>query len=88
MVGDGRSGKAKSQTPDMLTPGKSDDCILPTKPPNKGRDDLLAEAVEGRRSTKGNTVQTAAPRTQCRKGASNGLQRVREAERFYAKHPR
>ena len=55
--------------------------LLPMKPPNKGRDDLPAEAVEGRRSTKGNTVQTAASRTQCRKGASNGLQRVREAAR-------
>jgi len=81
MVGDGRSGKAKSHTPDMHAPGKSDDCILPAKLPNKGRDNLSAEAVEGRRSTKGNTVQTAAPRTQCRKSASNGLQRVRAAAR-------
>jgi len=39
------------------------------------------EPVEGRRPTKGNAEQDAAPRTQCRTRASYGLQGVREAAR-------
>ena len=35
--GDGRSGKAGSHTPDTYVTGKSDGCIVPGKPPNKGR---------------------------------------------------
>ena len=79
--GDGRSGKAGSYTPDMNVSGKSDGCIVPGKPPNKGRDDLPAEVVEGRRPTKGNTKQAATVRTQCRVAVSTGLQRVREVMR-------
>ncbi len=71
-------GKAGSYTPDMNVSGKSDGCIVPGKPPNKGRDDLAAEVVEGRRPTKGNTKQAATVRTQCRVAVSTGLQRVRE----------
>jgi len=79
--GDGRSGKAGSYTLDMDVSGKSDGCIVPGKPPNKGRDDLPAEVVEGRRPTKGNTKQAATVRTQCRVAVSTGLQRVREVMR-------
>jgi group II intron reverse transcriptase/maturase len=76
--GDGRTGKALGHKPGMNIPGKSDGCIVPRKPPNKGREDLLAEGVEGRRPTKGNTEQTATPRTQSRKSVSPGLQRMRK----------
>jgi group II intron reverse transcriptase/maturase len=65
----------------MHVPGKSDGCVVPGKPPNKGRDDLTAEAVEGRQPTKGNAKQAATPRTQGRTGVSNGLQRVRRVAR-------
>ena len=78
---DGRTGKAKSHAPVMHACGKSDVCILPGKPPNKGRINLSAEMVEGRRTTKGNTVQTAMLRTQSRHGMSPGLQRVRKVAR-------
>ncbi|MCK4304542.1 MAG: maturase [Candidatus Eisenbacteria sp.] len=76
----GRSGKARGRTPDMNISGKPDSCIVPEKQPNKGRR-LSAEAVEGRRLTKGNTEQTATLRTQSRTGVSIGLLGVREAAR-------
>jgi RNA-directed DNA polymerase len=76
--GDGRTGKAISHKPGMNVPGKSDGCVVPKKPPNKGRQDLPAEEVEGRRPTKGNTEQTATLRTQSRESVSPGLQRVRK----------
>jgi len=79
--GDGRSGKAGSHTPGMYVSGKSDGCIVPGKPLNKGREDLSAEAVEGRRSTKGNAEQAATPRTQGRTGVSSGLLRMRKVAR-------
>jgi len=72
----GRLGKAGSHKPDVHIPGKSDDCIVPRKLPNKGMGDMLAEVVEGRRSTKGNTERTATPRTQSRKSVLSGMQRV------------
>lgn len=52
MVGDGRSGKAGCHKPDMHASGKSDDCIVPVKPLNKGSSKLLAEVMEGRRPKK------------------------------------
>lgn len=82
-VRDGRtgwSGKARGRTPDTNVSGKSDSCIVPEKQPNKGRR-LSAEAVEGRRLTKGNTEHTATLRTQSRTGVSIGLLGVREAAR-------
>lgn len=83
--GEGRSGKARCRTPDMNVAGESDDPIVPAKRANKaGRPEKgqpAAESVEGRGSTKGNAMQTAACRTQCRGSVSNGLQRVREAAR-------
>ena len=77
--GAGRSEKAKSRTSDMHVSGKSDGCVVPEKQPNKGS--ASAEAVEGRRPTKGNTLQTATPRTQSRTSVSIGLQGVREVAR-------
>lgn len=78
---DGRIGKAPSRKPVMHACGKSDACIVPEKQPNKERDDRPAEVVEGRRATKGNTMLTATPRTQSRKGVSPGLHRVRKVAR-------
>jgi len=79
--GDGRSGRAGSHKPDVHVPGKSDSPVVPGKPPNKGREDLSAEVVEGRRPTKGNAAQTATLRTLSRTCGSPGLQRVRKAAR-------
>jgi RNA-directed DNA polymerase len=61
--------------------GKSDDCVVPGKPPNEGSFHVPAEVVEGRRSTEGNTMQAAASRTQSRIDALDALDRVREAAR-------
>ena len=47
----GRPEKVYDRTSGMHVGGKSDDCIVPKKPPNKDR--TSAEAVEGRRSTEG-----------------------------------
>ena len=75
---DGRGGKARSHTPLMHACGKSDVCIVPEIPPNKGQECLPAEAVEERQTTKRNTMRTATTRTQSRKVVSPGLQRVRK----------
>src|SRR5262245_49868002 len=75
----GRPEKATSRTSGMHGGGKSDGCIVPTKPPNNGT--TPAEAVEGRRPTEGNTLPQATSRTQSRVDVSSGLQRVREAAR-------
>jgi RNA-directed DNA polymerase len=72
------SGKATGNEPDGNRGGKSDDGVLPKKQPNAAQ---AAEAVEGRPSTKRNTVRAAAVRTQSRVAASSDLQRVREAAR-------
>src|SRR4029077_8318148 len=72
------SGKATGNEPDGNRGGKSDDGVLPEKQPNAAQ---AAEAVEGRPSTKRNTVRAAAVRTQSRVAASPDLQRVREAAR-------
>lgn len=73
------SGKATSRTPDIDAAEKSDASIVPKKRPNKGEEP--AEGVEGRGATKRNVVQSPAPRTQCRAGASKGLDGVREVAR-------
>lgn len=72
-----RPEKAIRRTAGMHGGGKSDDCVVPKKRPNNG--DEPAEAVEGRRSTKGNAGQSAAVRTRSRVAASTGLAGVREA---------
>ena len=78
-AGPGRSEKAECRTSDMHVSGKSDGCIVPEKPPNEGS--LSSEAVEGRRPTERNILQTATPRTQGRTSVSIGVQGVREAAR-------
>ncbi len=76
----GRSGKAKRRDPDTYGDGKSDGCVVPQKPANEAGQPV-EEPVEGRRPTKGNASQGAAPRTQSRTRASNGLRGVREVAR-------
>ena len=57
----GRSEKAMSRSPSMHGAGKSDGRVVPEKPPNKAGQPA-AEAVEGRRPTKGNTwLQSTRP---------------------------
>lgn len=53
---EGRAGKAKSRNPAMYGCGKSDNSILPAKPPNKVAG-ATAEVVEGRGLTKENADQ-------------------------------
>jgi RNA-directed DNA polymerase len=65
----------------MHARGKSDDRVVPEKPPNKGVHEAPAEVVEGRRSAEGNTIQATATRTQSRLDALIALDRVREAAR-------
>ena len=61
---------------------KSDSCVVPEKPPNKGCGaPLPAEGVEGRRLTKGNPGQQNRRRTQCRGSLHNELGRIRQAAR-------
>ncbi len=57
--------------------GKSDGSVLPGKLPNKAGQPA-AEAVEGRGSTKGNSPERNALRTQSRAGAPSALERVRQ----------
>jgi len=75
----GRPEKAQCLKSGVDTAGKSDGCIVPERPSNKG--DMPAEMVEGRQPTERNTSQSATPRTQSRTGVSIGLQGVREAAR-------
>lgn len=75
----GRSEKVNSHNSDMHADGKSDDPIVPKRPPNNNGPESLAEAVEERGSTKGNTSWTAVARTQSRSATSIGLCGVREA---------
>jgi retron-type reverse transcriptase len=56
--------------------GKSDRRVVPTKPPNNGRE-RPAEGVEGRRLAKGNSHQQTMFRTQRRVRMSHELERVR-----------
>jgi group II intron reverse transcriptase/maturase len=66
----------------MHVDGRSDGRVVPVKPPNKGEESSApAEAAEGRRPTKGNSLEPTADRTQGRVPALNGLQRVREVAR-------
>jgi len=78
--GGDRPEKVYSRTPGMHVSGESDDPIVPTNPTNKtGRP--AAESAEGRGSTKGNALQTAADRAQDRVSVSIGLEGVRQAAR-------
>jgi len=78
----GRSGNADGGAPGMNEDGKSDDCVVPVKPSNKGPAVAgAAEMVEGRRSAKGNTAGKTPPGRCAGSGASSALDRVREAAR-------
>ena len=68
--------KEKFRTTGGNNSRKSDNNIVPEKPANK-EVKTLAEPVEGRALTKGNTTNTAAVRTQGRVAASTGLCGVR-----------
>ncbi len=59
---------------------KSDSAIVAKKPPNKAGKPV-AEAVERRAGTKGNTGQQRTRRTQIRENVSQSLERVRKAAR-------
>jgi RNA-directed DNA polymerase len=77
----GRPEKVHDRISGAHAPGKSDGRVVPKKPPNRAGADPTTEAVEGRRPTKGNTMQTAASRTQSRLDALDALDRVREVAR-------
>src|SRR6266508_6869100 len=60
--------------------GKSDNPVVPAKPPNKaGRP--VAEVVEGRGLAEGNTDSSTRPGLSAGPGVSSGLDRVREVAR-------
>jgi RNA-directed DNA polymerase len=62
--------------------GKSDDCVVPASPLNKVTAAVgAAEVGEGRRSAEGNTASKTLPGHRAGSGASNALDRVREAAR-------
>ena len=68
--------KEKFRTAGRNDSRKSDNNIVPEKPANK-ETKISAEPVEGRALTEGNTMNTAAVRTQGRVNASTGLCGVR-----------
>ena len=77
----GRPEKVYDRTSGAHAHGKSDGRVVPKKPPNRAGSDPTTEVVEGRRPTEGNTIQTAASRTQSRLDALDALDRVREVAR-------
>jgi RNA-directed DNA polymerase len=58
--------------------GKSDDLVVPKKPPNNAAT-AAAEVVEGRGSAEGNADEHDTRRTQRREGVPSGLERLRQA---------
>jgi len=77
-ISEGRAGKVNDRNPAMHGHGKSDNSIVPAKPPNKaGRP--AAEVVEGRGLTKENASQQNTCRTQGRESVPNALERIRRA---------
>jgi hypothetical protein len=62
----------------MHEPGKSDNCVVPKKAPNKARR-RAAEGLEGRRLAKQNSPQATTLRTQGRARVHAALGRVRQA---------
>ena len=57
--------------------GKSDDPVVPAKPPNNAAD-AVAEVVEGRGSAKGNTASKTRPGHRAGLNAPSALDRVRQ----------
>src|SRR5258707_12355419 len=72
----GPAREGNSRTPSMHADEKSDEAIVPSKRPNKGRQ-LPAEAVEGRASPKGNSRQAAVGRPLSRDATPIPLAAVR-----------
>ena len=72
----GPAREGKSRTPSMYADEKSDEVVVPTKRPNKGRQ-LPAEVVEGRTSPEGNSRQAAVVRTPSRVATSIRLAAAR-----------
>ncbi len=70
-----RAEKAGSRNAVINAVEESDTPVVPKKPSNKGK---LAEMVEERGVSKGNTQEPPACRTQSRESALMGLERVRE----------
>lgn len=60
--------------------GKSDDLVVPAKPPNNAAS-AVAEVVEERRSAKGNTASKTRPGHRAGPGAPSALDRVRQVAR-------
>jgi RNA-directed DNA polymerase len=60
--------------------GKSDDPVVPAKPPNNAAQ-AAAEVVEGRWSAKGNTASKTRPGHRAGPGAPSALDRVRQVAR-------
>jgi len=63
----------------MHEPGKSDEPIVPTKPPNEAGQLPAEEVVEGRGEAKGNSSPQNTPRTQSRDGVRSARERIRQA---------
>ena len=74
----GPAREGRNRTPSMYADEKSDEVVVPTKRPNKGRQ-LPAEVVEGRASPKGNSRQAAVVRTLSRVATSIRLAAVRRS---------
>lgn len=68
--------KGRGRTAEMNDDGKSDDPVVPAKPPNNGRK-KPAEVVEERGSTKGNAIDKPHPGLSAGHGVSHALERVR-----------
>jgi hypothetical protein len=60
--------------------GKSDNLVVPAKPPNNAGEPV-AEAVEGRGLAEGNTARSTRPGRSAGPGVPSGLDRVREVAR-------
>ncbi len=71
------TGKVNSHNPGVSSPEESDGNVIPKKSANNGTA-FPAESMEGRMPAKRNPEHEAAPRTQRRTSASNGLDRVRQ----------
>src|ERR1700675_333493 len=74
----GPAREGNSRTLSMYAGEKSDEAIVPSKRPNKGRQ-LPAEVVEGRASPEGNSRQPAVVRTLSRVTTSTRLAAVRRS---------
>src|SRR5271169_6069237 len=74
----GPAREGNSRTPSMYADEKSDEAIVPSKRPNKGRQ-LPAEVVEGRASPEGNSRQAAVVRTLSRVTTATRLVAVRRS---------